>query len=80
MRIGFLLGLLLLICPASLAQPASRPAYIYLCEHLDYDQDHEAYLRLPENSVERYLARGEGYHRRAQYERAAAEFKTASGS
>ncbi len=54
--------------------PSARPGYIYLCEHPSYE-DKSAYERLPLDSVERYLARGEGYHRRAQYARAAAEFK-----
>jgi tetratricopeptide (TPR) repeat protein len=67
--------LVLLLQGAVWAQPATRPSYVYLCEHVSYDSDHQAYLALPEDSVERYLARGEAYHRRAQYERAIAEFK-----
>lgn len=59
----------------ALAQPSVRPPYIFLCEHLHYDDDHQAYLAMPRESVERYLLRGEGYQRRGQYARAAEEFR-----
>lgn len=69
------LALLIIFSGSVSAQsPSARPGYVYLCEHPSYE-DQTLYLALPEQSVERYLARGEGYHRRAQYGRAVAEFK-----
>lgn len=70
---SFLTGMLVTM-PSQGQPPSARPAYIFLCEHPSYE-DKAAYRRLSLDSVERYLARGEGYHRRAQYARAAAEFK-----
>jgi tetratricopeptide (TPR) repeat protein len=73
-RILLCLLALVSLAGAALGRPSARQTHVFVCEHVSYE-DRQAYLALPENSVERHLARGEGYHRRGQYQRACAEFR-----